>query len=46
MKVSDQLHIPVALPPGKEPHVPMGSSAGLEHCGVEENLFPPTRINY
>jgi hypothetical protein len=24
MEVSDQLHAPAALPPGKEPQVPMG----------------------
>jgi hypothetical protein len=49
MEVSGQLHTPAALPPGKEPLVPLDrrlggpqSRSGL--CGLEKNSQPPPGI--
>jgi hypothetical protein len=28
-------HVPAALPPGKEPPVPIGQEAGSGGCGIE-----------
>jgi hypothetical protein len=42
MEVSGQLHAPAALPPGKEPLVPIGQEAG--RGGEEKNSQPPPGI--
>jgi hypothetical protein len=49
MEVSGQLHVPVALPPGKETLVPIGQEAGRNqsrsgHGGEEKNSQPPPEI--
>jgi hypothetical protein len=49
MEVSCQLHAPAALPPGKEPLVPIGWEAGgpqsrSRRGGEEKNSQPPPGI--
>jgi hypothetical protein len=49
MEVSGQLHAPAALPPGKEPLVPIGWRLGVPQsrsgrCGEEKNSQPPPGI--
>jgi hypothetical protein len=49
MEVSGQLHYPAALPPGKDPPVPIGYEMGgpqsRSGCGGEEkNSQPPPGI--
>jgi hypothetical protein len=45
MEASDQLHAPVALPPGKEPHCPLDRNLGGPQSrsgrGVEEKNSQP-----
>jgi hypothetical protein len=40
MEVSGQLDAPAALPPWKEPPVPIEYEAGWARCGKEKNLAP------
>jgi hypothetical protein len=42
--VSDQFHAPTALPPGKEPLVPIGYEA--EWGGEEKKSQPPPGIEH
>jgi hypothetical protein len=48
MEVSGQLHAPAALPPEKEPPVPLGYEAGwapeLSGCDDEKKSQPPPGI--
>jgi hypothetical protein len=50
MEVSDELHVPAALPPGKEPPVPLNRRLGKPQnrsgrCGVKKNLLPLLESN-
>jgi hypothetical protein len=45
MELSDQIHAPAALPPGKELQVPLdrrlsGPQSRSGRCGAEKNLAP------
>jgi hypothetical protein len=49
MEVNGQFHAPAALPPGKEPLVPIGEEAGgpksrSGRCGEEKNFQSPPGI--
>jgi hypothetical protein len=47
MKVSSQLHVPAALPPGKEPPAPIGYFSGLEPINIiSEIQFTSQKTKY